>query len=212
MAKKVILKDKEGNKKIKIPIEKSAPKAKVLKRQTKVESKKRTQTHRTFRIVWDKVTNTVLEDAGDISELKVFVRIMAFDGKGKTILDKDKKNKVILEWEKLPKPSHKIIPKPWTFIEGTFDSQLELKQGEAWIENKKIDFSIPANDKDAKIGIRVDAIEFDGYTKDAPDHDNFDDNTWDSRVSEISKITPVKIVIREEEARLTFFFTITPMD
>ena len=122
MAKKIVIKDDKGNKKVKIAKEKPAPKLKVSKKETKQETRSSTKmvtiatnkpkkpetapTNQKFRITWDKVINTVNDDSGNASELKVFVRIMAFDGNGNTIIDEGKKNKSILEWEKLPSEAH----------------------------------------------------------------------------------------------------------
>ena len=232
MAKKLVVKDKDGNKKIKIPKEKPEPKKKILKKATKPETKKvvirtaKTENakppkeepiFKTYRITWNKVINTVNDDSGGASELKVFVRILAFDGKGKTILDEGKKNKSILEWEKLPSASHQIIPKPWTFIEGNEKNPLELQAGKGWAANKWVEFKIPAKDTKAKFGIRVDGCEYDTsfnpiFLTTTTTLDYYQDNLWDAKVSDIKKSKPIDIVIREEAARLTFKFTVAPVD
>ncbi len=232
MAKKIVIKDKEGNKKIKITKEKPAPKKKIPKNESNEETQnpkkvssgsikviarepEKKETHKTYRISWDKVVNTVNDDSGNASELKVLVRIMAFDGKGKTIMDENRKNKSIVEWEKLPKSSHKIIPKPWTFTEGSENNPLELEHGKGWTANKWVEFKIPTKETKAKFGIRVDACEFDTTfnpvfltTKTTKDY--YEDNLWEANVIDINKSKPVDIVIREEAARLTFKFTVSP--
>lgn len=215
MAKKVVVKQKDGTKKIKVIKNKPKKKRPTITRipaDEKPKPPKAKEKHKTYKVLWYEVENTVNDDSGDASELRVFVRIMAFDGKGNTILDEDGKNKAILEWEKLPKAVRKIAPKPWTFIEGSENSPLELKQGEAWAENKKLFFKFPANDAKAKIVIWVDAIEYDD---DAPipifggnPNDFYDVNSWDRKVSEIHSPHPADIVIREESARLTFRFMV----
>jgi hypothetical protein len=233
MAKKILIKDKEGKKKIIIPKEKPEPKKKILKRTTKpekpetkkvvirtskTESSKPAEnkpTFQIFRISWDKVINTVNDDSGNASELKVFVRILAFDGKGKTIMDEGKKNKSILEWEKLPSAAHQIVPKPWTFTEGSEKNPLELQDGKGWTANKWVEFKIPSKETKAKFGIRVDACEFDTsfnpiFLTTSTTKDFYEDNLWDANISDIKKSKPVDIVIREEAARLTFKFTISP--
>ncbi len=163
------------------------------------------------------MVNTVNDDSGNASELKVFVRIMAFDGKGKTIMDEGRKNKTILEWEKLPSASHQIIPKPWTFTEGSENNPLELEHGKGWTANKWVEFKISSKDTKAKFGIRVDAVEFDTsfnpiFLTETTTFDHYEDNLWDANVCDFKKSTPVDIVIREEAARLTFKFTISLMD
>lgn len=233
MAKKIVVKDKEGNKKIKIPKEKPSPEKKIVKRRTKVEipktkmvlktittpenpkPPKKEEAFKVYKISWDKVINTANDDSGNSSELKVFVRIMAFDGKGKTIMDENRKNKSILEWEKLPAVSHKIIPKPWTFTEGSENNQLELIQGKGWTANKWVEFKIPSKETKAKFGIRVDAVEFDTnfnpiFLTTSTTKDFYEDNLWEANASDIKKSKPVDIVIREEAGRLTFKFTVSP--
>lgn len=218
MAKKIVVKDKEGNKKIRIPKEKPSTEKKVVIRTAKTENAKPTKkapTFKVYKITWDKVVNTVNDDSGGASELKVFVRIMAFDGNGNSILDEGKKNKSILEWEKLPSASHQIIPKPWTFIEGSEKNPLELQAGKGWTANKWVEFKIPTKDTKAKFGIRVDGCEYDTsfnpiFLTTTTTKDFYEDNLWDANVTDIKKSKPIDIVIREEAARLTFKFTISP--
>ena len=231
MAKKVVIKDEKGNKKIKIA--KTAPKLKVSKKEPKQETRssksvitiaagkpkkpESTPTHQKFRITWNKVINTVNDDSGNASELKVFVRIMAFDGKGKTIMDEGKKNKSILEWEKLPKAAHTIVPKPWTFTKGSENNPLELDHGKGWNANKWVEFKIPTKETKAKFGVRVDAVEFDTsfnpvFMTTSTTKDYYEDNLWEANVSDIKKSQTFDVVIREEAARLTFKFTVAPRE
>ena len=231
MAKKIVIKDDKGNKKVKIAKEKPAPKLKVSKKETKQETRSSTKmvtiatnkpkkpetapTNQKFRITWDKVINTVNDDSGNASELKVFVRIMAFDGNGNTIIDEGKKNKSILEWEKLPSEAHKIVPKPWTFTEGSEKNPLELAENKGWTANKWVEFKIPAKETKAKFGVRVDAVEFDTsfnpvFLTTSTTKDYYEDNHWDAYVSDIKKSQTFDVVIREAAARLTFKFTVSP--
>ena len=234
MAKKIVIKDKEGNKKIKIAKEKPAAKIKIPKSETRIETQSskritsgsvkvntpKSETKETFqkyRVSWDKVINTVNDDSGNASELKAFVRIMAFDSKGNTILDENKKNKTIMAWEELPVSAHQIIPKPWTFEEGSEKNPLELVQGKGWTANKWVEFKIPSKETKAKFGIRVDAVEYDStfnpiFLTTSTTRDHYEDNLWEEKVNAIKKATPVDVVIREEEARLTFKFTVSPVD
>ncbi|PKA84455.1 hypothetical protein ATE92_2645 [Ulvibacter sp. MAR_2010_11] len=159
-----------------------------------------------YRIVWDMVVNSVNDDAGSASEIKAFVRIIAFDGKGKSIMDVNKKNKAIANWENIPKALRSTVPKPWTFTEGSSQNPLELKEGEPWSVNKQIDFNVPLNDPNAKIGIRVDVVEFDDF-----DDDNFQDNLWESKINDLSDLTSVNLVSRHEGSRVTFMFRVIPI-
>lgn len=234
MAKKIVIKDNQGNKKIKIAKEKPAVKLKIPKNETKIETRssknkgdgsvkintpqpETKEAFKKYRISWDKVINTVNDDSGNSSELKVFVRIMAFDSKGKTILDEGKKNKKIIEWEKLPSSAHQIIPKPWTFAEGSENNPLELGQGKSWAANKWVEFRISSKEKKARFGIRMDAVEYDTSINpilltSTTTRDYYEDNLWEANVSDIKKSTPVVLVIREQEGRLTFKFTVSPVD
>jgi hypothetical protein len=218
MAKKVVIKREDGTKKIKLSTEKKEVKKPILKRRTASEKPKpeaNQETFKTYRITWKEVINTVNDDSGNSSELKVFVRIMAFDGKGKTIVDMGGKNKPIIEWEKLGSAAHKIVPKPWTFTEGSEKNPLELKARRGWTANKWVEFQIPVKETKAKFGIRVDAVEFDTsfnpvFLTTSTTMDYYEDNLWEANVADIKIFKPVEIVIREEAARLTFKFMVSP--
>jgi|GEM_PF-3745141 len=206
MAKKIVIKREDSSKKVKILNER--PKIEIVTEKKKEADKEKEMIYKKYRVTWNKVINTVNDDGSPSSELRVFVRIMAFGALGRPIMDSEGKNREILEWEKLPSAARKIIPKPWTFIEGSSENPLELKQGASWTENKKIDFKIPIKIKNAKICIWVDAMEYDlGNNAD----DFYQENTWVRRVSEIPKKISPEIVIREGAARLTFKFTISPI-
>jgi hypothetical protein len=159
-----------------------------------------------YRVTWNRVINTVNDDAGGASEIKALVRIIAFGGNGKSIMDVDNKNKAIGEWEKLPAAARKVAPKPWTFTVGSESNPLDLKAGEGWEANKHIEFKVPMNDNNAKIGIRVDVVEYDDF-----ENDNFADNLWEKKITELSDMTPISLVARHEGSRITFLFTIEPI-
>jgi hypothetical protein len=159
-----------------------------------------------YRITWNTVINSANDDAGSASELKAFVRIMAFGGNGKPLMDLGKKNKAILDWEKLPDSVKQLKPKPWTFTEGSASNPLELEGGAGWEVNKQVEFGIPKNDDQAKIGIRVDVVEFDDF-----DNDQFEDSLWEKKIAELSDLTPISLVSRHEGSRVTFLFTIEPI-
>jgi hypothetical protein len=159
-----------------------------------------------YRITWKMVVNSVNDDSGSASEIKAFVRIMAFEGNGKAIMDADKKNQPIAVWEKLPESSKAITPKPWTFIEGSASNPLDLKEGENWEVNKHVLFKVPEKDNHAKLAIRVDVLEFDDF-----DNDNFQDNYWEGKIADLSDHTPVSLVSRHEGSRVTFLFVVEPI-
>lgn len=159
-----------------------------------------------YRVTWDTITNAVNDDSGNASEIKAVARIRAF-GNGKSILDVDKKNKALATWDELPENAKKIAPAPWTFTEGSKDNPLELNQSEFWNVNKYIDFDIPANDPEAKIGIRVDVREYDSTSAD----DNFEENLWTKKINELSGNEKISLVCRHDASRIEFKFKIQPI-
>lgn len=173
---------------------------------TKYTSKQCSPRASKYKIIWDRIINGVNDDAGNASEIKAFVRIVAFNGKGKSIMDVNKKNAEIANWENIPKELRSAVPKPWTFTEGSSQNPLELGEGEAWDVNKQIDFNVPLNDNNAKIGIRVDVLEFDDFND-----DDFKDNLWESKINDLSDITPVNLVSRHDGSRITFMFRVVPV-
>lgn len=159
-----------------------------------------------YRVTWKNVRNAVNDDSGNASEIKAVARIRAF-GNGKSILDVDKKNKGLAAWDDLPDGIQKITPAPWTFTEGSEDNPLELSQSESWNVNRSVDFEIPVNDPDAKIGIRVDVREYDSTSAD----DLFAENLWSKKVSELSGNEEISLVCRHDASRVEFRFEIEPI-
>jgi len=156
-----------------------------------------------YRVTWEEVVNTVNDDSGNASEIKAFVRIRA-KGNGKSILDIDKKNKALAGWDELADSAKKIMPAPWTFTEGSAANPLDLTQSEIWKVNKHIDFNIPVDDPNAELAIRVDVVEFDDSTA----NDQFAENFWKRKISELSGNEKVSLVCRHEASRVTFNFKI----
>lgn len=156
-----------------------------------------------YRVIWENIRNVVNDDPGNASEIKAVARIRAF-GDGKSILDIDKKNKPLAEWDELPQSVKKIAPAPWTFTEGSKNNPLELAQSELWKVNKSIDFNVPINDPEAKIAIRVDLTEYDSTSAD----DNFEENLWSAKISELSDKEEVSLMCRHEASRIEFKFKI----
>jgi hypothetical protein len=160
-----------------------------------------------YRVTWNSVINTVNDDSGSSSEIKGYVRIKALEGNGNSILDVERKNEAVNNWEKLPKATRGLVPKPWTFTVGSSANPLELREGANWNVNKHIDFKIPLDDQNAKIAIRVDVLEFD----DSSANDHFVDNVWESKISELSDLTHVNLIARHDASRITFILTIEPI-
>lgn len=159
-----------------------------------------------YRIVWESVRNAVNDDSGNSSEIRAVARIRAY-GNGKSILDVDKKNKGLANWDEFSEAVKKITPAPWTFAEGNADNPLELSQGNSWDVNKDIEFDIPIDDPEAKIGIRVDVKEYDSTSAD----DEFAENLWSKKVTELSGNEDVILVCRHDASRVEFKFKIQPI-
>lgn len=156
-----------------------------------------------YKITWNMIMCEVNDDAGSAEEIKAFARIRAIAGGGKDILDDNKINKPIIEWEKL---NSNIIPKPWTFTEGSENNPLELKEGGHWEPGKSIVFSVPLSDANAKLAIRADVVEFDDFN-----NDQFEDQVWEKKITELSDMEKVILTCRHEASRIKFIFSIEPI-
>ena len=160
-----------------------------------------------YKVSWDSVICTKNDDSGNAEEIKAFVRIRAIKGNGKDILDSKKYNKDLLFWLD-NKAIQGIKSRPWTFTEGTAANPLELSQSEVWSPNKNTTFNIPADDDNAKIAIRVDVLEFDDVLS---ANDNFADQTWERKITELSDMEEVILTTRHEGSRITFVLYIEPV-
>lgn len=108
------------------------------------------------------------------------------------------------DWDALSDSVKKIVPAPWTFTQGSAANPLDLIQSEIWKVNKNIDFNIPIDDPNAKLGIRVDVVEFD----DSSANDQFEENLWEGKINELSGNDKISLVCRHDASRVTFNFKI----
>lgn len=160
-----------------------------------------------YKLTWKKIVCKVNDDSGAAEEISAFLRVRALDGKGADILDIDKKNKAVVEYNKLSKAQKGVMPAPWTFIEGSKNNPLELTEGGTWDPEKSITFKIPKDDKKAKIAIRADVVEFD----DSSANDHFADKIWEKKIVELSDNEEVILTCRHEASRIDFYIQIVPV-
>jgi thiol-activated cytolysin len=160
-----------------------------------------------YKLSWNKIVCKVNDDSGSAEEISAFLRVRAMDGKGADILDIDKKNKAVVEYNKLSKIQRGPIPPPWTFIEGSKNNPLELKEGGSWDPGRSITFKIPKDDKKAKIAIRADVVEYD----DSSDNDQFADKIWEKKIVELSDVEDIILTCRHDASRIDFFIRIEPV-
>ncbi|MDQ3257495.1 MAG: thiol-activated cytolysin family protein, partial [Acidobacteriota bacterium] len=166
-----------------------------------------------YKVSWKDVICLQSDDQNsrnDAEETKVFVRIRAWDGAGKEILDVGKRNEGILATEKVNKQSGtNIVPIPWTFMKGSGDQPLVLSTGERRdMSTNSLKFAVSPGDKSAKIGIRADVLEFDGF---ADSNDDFADEGKSYLISEIGSGKAVSLLCTHEDSRIQFNFTIEPV-
>ena len=164
-----------------------------------------------YKVTWKNVVCKVSDDQNsltDAEETKVMARVRAFNGAGKEILDEGRLNATIIEVAKASKKTGLQIPLPWTFSKGNEDHPLVLSTGEVRdMSQHSIKFAIPPGDKNAKIGIRADVLEFDT----AFDSDDFTDENKAFLISEIGSGKQVSLLCADEDSRIQFNFTIEPV-
>ncbi len=171
---------------------------------------------KTYKVTWKNVKCVRSDDQNipnDAEETKVFVRIRAWNGAGKDILDVGKLNGPILEVEKINKKNKKGVPDlpvPWTFTKGSKAHPLMLDTGEVRdMSTHSVKFAVPTGDKKAKIGIRADVLEFDGEFLD--NNDDFADEGKSYLLSEVGSGKEVTLICTHEDSRIHFKFKIEPV-
>jgi hypothetical protein len=165
---------------------------------------------KTYKVTWKNikcVRSDDQNDQDDAEETKAFVRIRAWNGAGKDILDVGKLNAPLLEVEKMNKKKGPNLPVPWTFTKGSQKHPLMLDTGEVRdMSTHSIKFVVPSGDKNARIGIRADVLEFDGGFDDT--NDDFADEVKFYQLSEIGKGKDVTLICTHEDSRIHFNFKI----
>ena len=160
-----------------------------------------------FEVLWKSVHCASADDASGDEEITACLRIRAFEGNGKEIPDMEKKNKAILEAEKMRKETGFKFPIPWTFTKGTRQHPLQLGFKETREIDQRIIFKVPKSDLNARVGIRADVLEYDSTSAD----DDFADDHKSYKFSETGNKKEVKLVCDHEGSRIEFHLEIRPV-
>jgi hypothetical protein len=159
-----------------------------------------------YEVLWNSVTCDFNDDGSDGEEITAYVRIRAWDGNGKEIPDIENKNKNIIAREELNKKSGLKLPVPWTFTRGTKSNPIQLNTGETREINQRITFKVSKDDKNAKLGIRTDVLEYDDFND-----DHFTDDVRNLRFSEIIDGQELRMICTHERSRIRFNITVRPV-
>lgn len=159
-----------------------------------------------FKITWNNIVCKVNDDGSDGEEVKAMVRIRAWDGKGKELLDAEKKNAKILELDAVNRKSGLKMPLPWTFSRGNRKNPINLNTHDTKTIEQSVTFKVNKDDKSAKFGIRADILEFDDFGD-----DDFTDDLREFKFSEIIEPTQIEMICSHEASRIGFNFTISPV-
>lgn len=152
------------------------------------------------------------DGGGQAEEARLMVRIRAWDGKGNDILDVDRKNKSVVETAAIHRktPATKnLVPMPWTFTDGNRQHPVVFRKGTiVEYENKwRLSFPIPVGDSRARLGIRVDVLEYDDTSAD----DDFKDDTVEFKLAEVTGARNVSLRCTHDNSRIRFDFLIEPL-
>lgn len=160
-----------------------------------------------FEVRWVNVVAEKADDASGDEDIRAMLRVRAWDGNGKEILDVDKKNKAILDAEQTKKKTGFPFPIPWTFAKGSEDHPLQLGQNEIREIDQRIIFRVDKSDKAAKVGLRADVLEYDSTSA----NDDFADDVKSFKFSEIGDVKKVKLICDHEGSRIAFNLEIRPV-
>lgn len=165
-----------------------------------------------YKVTWKYVRCLQANDqnrSGDTEETQLLVRIRAWDGQGRDILDEDKRNKAMLDAAAMEKKTGLDLPDRWTFVEGNSNNPvlLDHKTPQRDFSHRHLTFKIPAGDKKAKIGIRADVVEFD----DIDANDQFSDEAKSYTIGDVGAGKMVKLLSTDGGSRIEFGFYIEPI-
>ncbi|WP_162932674.1 thiol-activated cytolysin family protein [Solimonas sp. K1W22B-7] len=162
-----------------------------------------------YKVTWKNVRCLRSDDQDSNSnpeDTKLLVRIRAWDGKGKDIVDQAKINLPMLQMQEVMKAAGKEL---WTFGKGNEDHPVELATGEVRdFSTNYLVFPITPGDKNAKIGIRADVLEYDGF---GDVDDNFADEAKSYTVADVGSGKDVKLLCTHDDSRIEFNFRIEPI-
>lgn len=166
-----------------------------------------------YLVTWKDVLCIRSDDQDSVSnpeDCQLLVRIRAWDGAGKDILDVGKVNQPILNAEAIRKQAPGLgIPVPWTYVRGNEDHPVVLSTGERRdMSSLKLKFPVKVGDTGMKIGIRADVLEFDGF---GDGNDNFADEVKSYLIGDIGAGKDVSLMTTHEDSRVEFHFRIEPL-
>jgi hypothetical protein len=154
-----------------------------------------------YKVTWTGVHCRNSDDADGAEDTRLFVRIRAWDGQGKDIMDEGKQNAALLK----TRPPH--APAPWSFIVGNEEHDIPLNTGESRRVDRSMTFALPNGDQRAKFAIRADVLEFD----DTSDNDDFTDDVRTLTVAEVGAGKDLMLLCTHEDSRIEFNFQIQPV-
>ncbi|HEX4896224.1 MAG TPA: thiol-activated cytolysin family protein [Solimonas sp.] len=165
-----------------------------------------------YKVTWQDVRCIRANDqnrSGDTEETQLFVRVRAWDGKGNDLVDIEKKNANVVNTAKASKQTNGLIGTSWTFVEGSSNQPipLDMEHPRRDFSHRHLTFKIPAGDKNAKIGIRADVVEFDDIDGD----DHFADEAKTFTIAEVGSGKNVKLLCTDGGSRIEFGFRIEPI-
>ena len=159
-----------------------------------------------YAVTWDKIHCRVSDDGSGGEEVRAMVRIRGFKGNGNDVLDLDKHNQSIIAM-------NGTGFRPWTFAKGSEDNPIHMKganessgMGDVYKFNKTITFPFDPNDANAKIGIRADVLEYDDDA-----NDNFTDDLFEIKISQITDAEEVVLTCNHDDSRIDFYFRVFPV-
>lgn len=158
-----------------------------------------------YKVTWQNVfcerSNDQDSDTNP-EDCQLLVRVRAWDGKGKDVVDIAGKNAAMLNGIKLG------MNNLWTFVEGSSDHEIALKTGDRRdCSHRHLTFLMSANDKSAKFGIRADVHEFDGIDGD----DDFLDQAKTYSVAEVGNGKNVVLTCTHGLSKIVFNLRIEPV-
>jgi hypothetical protein len=160
-----------------------------------------------YEITWKSIFCRKSDDASGDEDISAFMRVRAWDGKGNDILDQGKKNKTIIAVDAANKKTGFKAPVPWTFRKGSEKNPLQLSTGEMREIGQRIVFKVDKKDKNAKLGIRADVVEYDSTSAD----DHFADDVKDLKFSEVGDSKKLNLVCDHEGSRIEFNVEVRPL-
>lgn len=158
-----------------------------------------------YEITWSKLYCVKNDDGGDNEQVKAFVRITAFDSKGKHLLDEQKKNQLLVAMAPTEKAAAAFgFLLPWTFVRGSESAPRYLAEGDREEPQMKLVFKVPKDDPNVKIKLTADILEY----------DDFNDDQFTSDFSEFTLASlpgkPITLTAKHEGSKIAFEFVVTP--